>query len=371
MSTKIFKRVGDETILSFSGIIELLYSSRKLLLRIVIIFTLIGLFISLFSKKEFKTSVTFMSQSSGVDLGGNLGGLAAIAGINLSGMGGSNDIPANIYPQIVGSVGFQKKILHSQFNFPNIHEPVSYYEYFMEYHDPGVLGLISQYTIGLPGQIITGIKGKPGPTSSQRLSGMDSLIEELTFDEHQLIKDLKERLTIKVNEFDGYIQITAMMPEPEVAAELVVVAQTYLQDYVIALRSRKAREKLEFIEKRFVEKKKEYEVLQSELARWRDNNLRLTTEESKIRLSRLQSEYDVALRIYTELATQLETQKIQVKEDTPIFTTINAVSIPIEKDRPRRGAILALWIFLGGFSGVLLIVGKAIYQNVRSQLNLS
>ncbi len=369
MKSKLFTKKGDETILSLSGLIELLFGARKKVIRVMVIFMVIGLFVAIFSKKEFKTGATFIPQASGSGIGGGLGGLAAIAGINLSSLGSSAEIPSTIYPQIMGSLSFQKELLYSEFNFEGFEESMSYYEFFTEHYDAGVIGKLQEYTIGLPVLIYTSIKGQP--SDALEAAETDSLIETVTFEEHQLIKQLREQLEISVNEFDGYVQITATMPEPRVAAQLVLKAQQNLQERIILLKSRKAKEKLDFIEARFQEKKQDYERLQDDLADLRDKNLRLTTEESKVALSRLQAEYDVALKIFTELSTQLETQRIQVKEDTPVFTTINPVSIPVEKSKPRRALILIFWTFLGGFFGVAWIIGVAVFKSIRSQLTLS
>jgi len=47
------------------------------------------------------------------------------------------------------------------------------------------------------------------------------------------------------------------------------------------------------------------------------------------------------------LAKQLETQRLQVKKDTPLFTVLQPVSIPLEKSAPKRALILSVYLFLG------------------------
>ena len=81
----------------------------------------------------------------------------------------------------------------------------------------------------------------------------------------------------------------------------------------------------------------------------------------------LQSEYDVAEKVYSELAKQLETQKIQVKEDTPVFTILKPVSVPIEKSKPNRPLILIIWTFLGGILGIGMVFGRTFLGSLKTQ----
>lgn len=364
MNSELFTKKNGENLLSLTGIIDLLWQSRRLLLKFFSVFVLIGLFVAIFSKKEFKAAVTFIPQTSGTDIGGSLGGLAALAGFNLPNLTQSASIPATLYPEILGSLSFQKKLLYTELNFEGFDEPLTYYTYYTQHYRPGVLETISEYTLGLPGTILLAIKGEPSSTSG----GVESGLESVTFLEHVLIKQLRKQVSIEVNEFDGYVLISANLPEPRVAAEMTQVVQEKLQKEIILLKSKKAKEKLGFIQRRYVEKKSEFQKLQDQLARVQDNNLRLTTEGSKIALNRLQSEYDVALKIYTELSTQLETQRIQVKEDTPVFTTINPVSIPMEKSKPQRFLILFVWSLIGLILAVFFVIGRAFVSHFRLSL---
>ena len=79
------------------------------------------------------------------------------------------------------------------------------------------------------------------------------------------------------------------------------------------------------------------------------------------------------MNLYSELATQLEQAKINVKETTPILTVINPVTIPLQKSKPRRAMILFGWTFFGvlfGIGAILLlpsvaeITGKAGLKNL-------
>ena len=88
---------------------------------------------------------------------------------------------------------------------------------------------------------------------------------------------------------------------------------------------------------------------------------------AQTQMERLQSEFTMASSVYTELAKQMETQKIQVKEDTPVFTIIEPVAVPLDKSKPKRPMILIIWTFLGGIVGVGMVFGKEFLGSVRKQ----
>ena len=69
------------------------------------------------------------------------------------------------------------------------------------------------------------------------------------------------------------------------------------------------------------------------------------------------------------MAKQLETQRIQVKEDTPVFTIIKPVSVPIERSKPNRPMILIIWTFLGGIIGVGMVFGRTFIADVKEKWN--
>jgi len=346
-----------------------LWVGRKAVIKTTLIFMVLGLFIALFSAKEFTASTTMVPQSAdgGAKLGGSLGGLAAMAGINLGSMGGGSTIPPTLYPKIIASVPFQKEMMKTPLTIEGQSEKVSFQTYYLEIAKPGLLGYIKQYTIGLPGVIIKAIKGEVStPLSAQLTRGNLLTVSQ---DEKNLMKKLSVQLSLEVNDKDGYVTISARMPEARPAAEMVKRAQELLQEAITDFKIKKAKDQMVFVEERYVEKEAAFTAAQNKLARFRDQNKNVSTAVAQTQMERLQSEFSMASSVYTELAKQLETQKIQVKEDTPVFTIIEPVAIPLDKSKPKRPMILIIWTFLGGFVGVGMVFGKQFMGSIKQQWN--
>ncbi len=341
------------------------WEGRKTVIKMVLIFMALGLFIAIFTPKEFTASTTMVPASDSKRIGGNLSGLASLAGINLGSMGGEGGISPTLYPQIVNSIPFQKELLQTPLTIEGQSKKVSYANYYTDVYSPGLLGVLKKYTIGLPGLLIKAIKG----TTNNQQPTTDNQLLTLTNEENELIKQLSNQLSLDVNDKDGYVSLAATMPEAIPAAELTQRAQELLQQYIISFKVLKSSESLKFIQERYAEKEKEFKAAQQQLARFRDRNQFANTALAQTTLERLQSEKELAQGVYSELAKQLETQQIQVKEDTPVFTVLKPVSVPIEKSKPNRPLILVIWTFLGGIIGIGMVFGKEFLGSLKKQWN--
>jgi uncharacterized protein involved in exopolysaccharide biosynthesis len=362
---------SEEDEIDLIALAKTLWSGRKTIIKITLIFMVIGLFVAIFSEKEYTASTTIVPATQGKSIGGSLGGLAAMAGINLGSLGSDSGISPSLYPQIVNSIPFQKQLLQTPLTIEGQDKPITYTEYYTNVYSPSLLGYIKKFTIGLPGLILKAIKSKPVIPSNVIPSGVEgqakAQIQTITDDENQLIKQLKNQLAIDINDKDGYITISATSPEAKAAAQLARRAQILLQHYIINFKVQKSKEQLKFIQGRYQEKEEEFRTIQNQLASFKDRNQNINTTLAQSKLVQLQSEYDLAFSIYTELAKQLETQQLQVKQDTPVFTVLKPVTIPMAKSKPKRVMILVIWVFLGAILGIGTVFGKEFMSSLKKQ----
>jgi len=343
-----------------------LWAGRRTIIKYTIIFACIGLFIAIFTPKEYTAKTIMVPQTSGTKVGGSLGGLAAMAGINLGGGAGGEVISPSLYPKIVNSIPFKLELLQTKLTFEGIDHDITYQDYYTNYHKMGVLGGIKKYTVGLPGLIIGVFKGED-PNSNKALNANDGILR-ITKDQDVLFKQLSTQIALNFNDKDGYINLAVRMPEATTAAQLTKKSQSLLQNAVTRFKVEKAANQLQFIEERFLEVENDFKEKQTALASFQDKNLNLITSRSQSRLSKLQVEYNLAFGVYSELAKQVETQKIQVKEDTPVFTVVEPVSVPNLKSKPNRPMILIIWCFLGVIVGIGLVFGKAAIKGIKDRV---
>ena len=85
----------------------------------------------------------------------------------------------------------------------------------------------------------------------------------------------------------------------------------------------------------------------------------------------MESEYQLAFSVYSELAKQVETQKIQVKENTPVFAVLQDAVVPLEKSSTSISITLAIWFFLGLFLGVAITFAKTFIADIKEKWEAS
>lgn len=340
------------------------WNKKRLIVSFIGVFSILGVLVALVLKNEYTASSTFVPQTSEQGkVGGNLGGLASLAGINLGGLAGGSEIPPSLYPKIVSSVNFKKDLLNATLNVQGNSKTVTYQYYFDSIYRPGLIPLIAKYTFGLPGLLIKAIKGNEDNGYSSNEFGLINVSEN----EFEHFKRLDKQVSIQFNEKEGFVSLSFSMPEPLMAAQMSKYAEELLQKEVIEFKIQNAREQLKFTEARFEEKKIEFEETQKKLANFRDRNQNLSSALVLNQLEKLESEYNFAFNIYTELAKQLEQAKLQVSKDTPIFSIIQPVTIPIEKSAPKRPLIVIVFLFLGLIIAFGYIFGKEFLEGIKEQ----
>ena len=341
------------------------WAGRRTVLISIMICGILGFFIAISTSKEF--IATTIMVPSGSDAGsklGGLGGLAAMAGINI-GSATSSELSPTVYPQIISSLPFQLELMKTPLNFEELSKPVTFFDY---YSDPKIQkpNLLLKYTIGLPGVILTAIKGKQ---TEKLVASEDNKLLELTSKQRDVRLILSELISLDANPKEGILTLSAKMPEARAAAQLGQRAQELLQQYIIEFKIKKAKANLDFIQQRFDETAQKYEAAQQHLASFSDRNKNVSLATAKTEEERLRSQYSLIYSIYSELAKQLEQAKIQVKQDTPVFTILEPISVPTKKSKPNRPMILFIWLFLGGVVGTGIVFGKQYVGSVKKQWN--
>ena len=341
-----------------------LWDGRKTILIYALIAGLLGVFIALVSPKEYSSSTTMVPQTAqtGSKLGG-LSSLAAMAGFNLDMASGREDLSPMVYPQILNSGPFQLELMNTPFSFSDVDHPVSLYEYYIEIAKPGVLSLVGKYTLGLPGVIIQAIKGENVEKTISVEKGPFSFTEK----QEGVSKMLKAKVMMSIDAKQGILTLQASFHEALLSAQVADQARELLQKYITHFKTKKSSEQLSFIEERYQEKKQEFEKAQNRLARFRDQNRNMSTSVARTEEERLYSESSIAMNVYNELSKQLEQAKIQVKEETPVFSVLEPAVIPHEKAKPKKAMIVFIWLFLGGIAGVGTVFGKEFFSGIKQK----
>ena len=338
------------------ALLKTVFVARRFVIKTTILFAVLGIILAVVSPTKYTASSTFVPQLSEGQTTSSLGGLASLAGINLSAiMGGQpQEISPSLYPQIAESVPYRLALLDA-----TVESNTSFRDYILSQSGGvAILPLLKKYTIGLPGLLLN--------KQTNNNENLDTSLFQITKQDKDLFEFLAQVVSIEVDDQEGLVSISVELADRMVAAQLAQAATDLLQSNIIAFKSQSARNNLDFIESQFESKRQEFEEIQDSIAVFKDQNLNITSSLYQNQLTRLESQFTVTSSVFQELAGQVEQAKIQVNKDTPIFTIIEPVSVPLERSKPKRTMMVIVWAFLGGlFSVGWVLVKSPVLQIVK------
>ena len=349
----------EEEEIDIMAIILRLWEKKWFIIKITCIFAVLGVFVAIFSPKEYTASCVVVPETKGGAFSGSsLGGLAAMAGINLGASSGGEMISPVMYDKLIKNIDLRKELMQTPINWEGYEEPITILDYYTnpDYAKTSVLGTVKKYTIGLPFVILKAIRGEQeAPEVSLPSEGPK--LSAYTQDELKCIKAFSKQFSIMADKKNGDVTISARMPEAIAAAQVAEAVKNLLQKYVIELKLQKAEVNYEYIKQRYDEAKVVFEDKQADYAKFQDANKVLSTALSQAKEELMRSEFTVAKNLFNELTTQLVQAEMKIKEDIPILTVVEPVQVPLERSKPQRVKIVFIWCFLGGILACGLILG--------------
>ena len=357
----------EEFSIDYVAYAKLLWSKRKIIIKIFAVFFVLGLVFALTNPKAYTVSTTIVPQlsNSGSSISGKLGSLASLAGISMGDITSKNgELSPLVYPQIFNNIELKRELIYTKFNFEDIDQPITLFDYYMnpEYAKFNLGSFLMEWTVGLPFKILGAIKGEE-PDVEYVPSGDGPKLVVLTKDESDLFKQLSKQFFIDINDKNGYITMSAEMPEQIAATQVIQRISDLIQKYITAFKLEKAQENLDFINSQYEKAKAEYNAAAKEWAEYSDANRAFTTKAAQIKMQQLQDQYTTAHTAYQSLKTQLITAELKVNEDTPIFSVIQPPYVPYEKSSPGKIKVMFIWCVLGALAAIGWVIGKDYYVN--------
>ncbi|MEC8176057.1 MAG: Wzz/FepE/Etk N-terminal domain-containing protein [Bacteroidota bacterium] len=320
-------------------IIELLkklYKSRKVIIYTTIIFSAVGVAFALLSPVKYKSTTVFITQNQETGPS-SLSGVASLVGINLGSSSFGGEIPSTMYPQIVESVKFKRLLLNKVIDKKN---NFTLQNFIAEYY------------------------------SIEEVEQDNTIDLGMTLSEEKYFKILTEILNVSVNLKDGFISISCEMPKAEYSARTAKYSRELLQNIIIENKIETARQNLIFSEGQLIEKKREFDEVYSKLAFFSDSNLNSVNSFVLNEKNKLESEFQIISAVVEEISKQVEQAKLQLKKDTPVFSTIQEAVIPIKRSSPKRAQLVIIFGFIGFvISCIIILISKTlknIFYEVRN-----
>lgn len=357
MDTTKDKLPETEKDIDIIAIARYLWSKRKLLLKSSAIAVLVALIVAFSIPKEYTTTVKLMPETNNpVNKMGNLGGLAAIAGVDLGNSTSQDAISPELYPDVVHSTPFLLELFPGQVTNKKKTISVSLFNYLSEYQRDAWWSYIIKaplkglsYLIGLLGE------------QDEKSDKVDPFF--LTKEQKAIIKELQNRISVFVDKKTQVVTVSVDMQDPVISAQVTENVVGKLQTYITNYRTQKAKQDLEFTDKVLKEAQAAYYKAQKAYAAFEDGNKNIISASYRTEQERLRNEMTLTFNVYNTLAQKLEQDKLRVQEQTPVYTIIEPATVPLKASAPKKMLILVGFIFitLAGMTGYLLIRDKQLF----------
>lgn len=347
------------------SILRKIWCEKKLILKAMTSFFVIGCVVALFSPVEYTSQTTFVPQVSGDKMSpatNRIGSLASLAGININPSEETIDsyLSPLVYTNIIDSEEFSLKLLEEELvNYSGDKFTVKEYLLSKESSfnfDP--IGFIKKYTIGIFTNEETSIINTDVLENYNFIDKVDYNLSLL----------FRQKFNIELNEKEGYIKVLAVDEDPFISSQLVDKVTRSLQYKIIEIRTNKIKERLEFSKEQYEIKQSEFDILQKKLAEFKDSNKSISTARFMSQLQKLETEYQLQQNILINLASEYNNNKIKLNKDTPIFSVIDEVTIPNERSKPKRILIVNIYVFLGFILSVFFVLFKEPLINLIKEI---
>lgn len=338
----------------FIGIIQLLKSQWKRLLKACIIGGLLSIIIAYSIPKEFSSKVILAPEMSGESgISGNLGSLAAMAGIDIGGLSGGEDaVYPELYPQIISSTPFLTDLMALDVRSTDGEIDTDLYHYLRYRQKHTWWSVAIQAPIKLVKRLVQNTPMDtvmPNPTADPMILSRSQLT---------VLKSLDKKIGASVDKGNNVISLTVTMQDPLIAATVAQQVSDNLQKYVADYRTAKARKDLAYTEILYMEAQQKYYDLQQTYARYADQHQNMVLNQYQIELDRLNNEQELAFNVYNQLASQRELARAKVQESTPVCVVLQPPYTPFKATSPKKMMMGILFVFLAFFGTASWLILK-------------
>ena len=363
----------DEDRIDLFELIKTVWDGRWLIVKTVIVFIALGLFVALATNEEYTSQVKLLPETQQQSSLGGLGGLARQFGVSAGSQQTGDGIPPALYPDIIQSTVFLQRLMEHEVMLPGTGDRVTVKEYMINHQKRSFVEIARRYTVRLPFTIrswLTGSDRDEITTMDRELAGNERLarLVQMSRDDWERLRNLRDRISSSSERETGVVTIRVQMQDGVIAADLADRVVELLSEYITEYRTEKFRRDVDFIEERHNEARVQFEDAQRELARFNDQNRGQLTAMARTEEQLLQSRYNLTFNLYNTMAERLEEARIKLQEETPVVNILEPAAVPDRRSEPRRTQILIIYTMLGGLLGIGLVFVFPLFDSLRERL---
>lgn len=341
---------------SIGQLAEYLRNRKKYFFLNALLGVVMGLIVAFSIPKTYTSKMSLAVESQREPkLGGNMGALASMAGVNL---GTSEDaISPELYPDVLSTNKFLIGLLHAPVKTTKGKTFKTYASY------SEVESRSTWWSAAVKGMIggVKSLLGKNEPRAAFPMKGINP--SYLTLAEEQTVKQIREAVSCEVDKETNVITIRATAQDPLVAKMMTDAAQKRLQNFITEYRTNKARTDYKYYLSLKDQLKSKYKTAQKKYSSFADSHQDLALKSYETELTDLENEMQNAFNAYTQMNQQVQMAEAKIQERTPVFTTIEDSYVPTKPVAPKKALILVAYLLVSvigtaGYFYLKLLFGK-------------
>ena len=359
MQRNIKEVLSDEEI-SLKELFHLFYQKRKIIYISMVAVLFLGIVKSCTSPDEYESIAIRLSEAERNENGlGGIGSLAGMAGINLSTINaGTADatFSPEMYPKLLFSKPFLVDLIYEEFYFSKLNKKMTLRDYYLQERPADLISKGLDFIFSIPS--LVGSIGKSPPAFIETQPEKNNL-EGFTYlhispEDSYVISKLENNITIDIE--DRLIELSVRMPEPLIAADFNTIVFDKILNYVTSYKIEKQNLNLTFIGQSVEEAEENFKRAQLNLASFRDSNQGIISQRALTKQEQLQSELSLSFQLYSTLKQEFENSKIELKRETPVFSSFQNAIVPYNTANTSLFIIILFCLVGGFFLGIFLIM---------------
>lgn len=354
------KRMTDElqpeaSDIDYKELIGKVWLSRKFIMKVTVGFIILGLISAFTMTRKYTTTVTLVPELGKSSSSSSLKNITSMLGLG-GGMseGTADAYNVTVYPEVVASIPFATRLFDIR---------VSDEENEI---DTTLIGYLTREQFSISGLVIKPILSL-FLTDNIESDKVD--VFRLTKKQSDIVEYLNKAIAVDVDNKTGETTINVTMDNPVIAATVADTVCSYLREFIIDYRTKKAREDLDNYQKIAAESYKKYLNASRAYAYYQDHNRGLILNAAISEGTRLSNELNIASQVYSQSKLQAEAARGKLIDEKPVFAIIQPASVPLLPDNSRK-KVLLIWTFIGfGLSSVWVLYGKEYWGKGKALIN--
>lgn len=291
--------------------------------------------------KYYKAEVELAPELSGDAAGGTLSSLAQQFGFGGGGANSNNDaIYPELYPDLFTSKEFLVSLFDIKVKTAKSDSSITLYNYYLT----GQKSPWWTYPISAVSKVIRKIRYGNKPVIGAAQTGPHIDPFQLSEIQNRVTEAISGAVTCNVDKHTSVISLMVTDQDPVAAAIIVDSIRVRLQDFIIAYRTKKARNDVAYSQNLLREAKQKYDACRRAYASFSDSHEDLYLTSYKSESENLENEMQLAFNTYSQIAQQLQVAQAKVLEKTPVFTTIKSATVPLRAAGPHRLAFVVMFV---------------------------